>query len=201
MTIKPQKKLIGSQIMLELPAKKHCDAWVSVRSSNFGFLQPWEPRWDAVVLTPSGYKKILKKFTKHREEWRNVVYFIIRKSDNQLVGGITLGNIRFGASATAQLGYWMGKEYTRNGYMKETLAVIVRYAFTELYFERLEAYCMENNRPSINLLKKCNFKPEGEARGFLEINGFREDHLIFSLLKSDLIDIAQQRFQDYIKKD
>ncbi len=201
MSVTPKKKLIGNQIILELPAKKHSQDWIDVRSKNFGFLQPWEPRWDPAVLTPAGYKQILKKFIKHREEWRNLVYFIIRKSDQKLVGGITLGNIRFGSAATTQLGYWMGEEYTRKGYMQEALAVITRYAFTELYFERLEAYCMDNNRPSINLLKKCNFKPEGEARGFLEINGFREDHLAFSLLKSDLIDIAQQRFQEMIKKN
>ncbi len=195
----PKKKLIGNHIILELPANKHCGQWIEVRHNNHGFLQPWEPRWDISLLTKTGYKQILKKFTKHRKEWRNIVYFIVRKSDQQLMGGITMGNIRFGAAAATQLGYWMGEEFTRQGYMKEAIALVSRYAFMELHFERLEAFCMANNRPSINLLKKCNFKAEGEARSFLEINGFREDHQMFALLKSDLIDIAKQNFKDFLK--
>ncbi len=196
----PKKTLVGHDVFLELPQRKHSAQWVNIRAKNHGFLQPWEPLWDKNLLNKQGYLRILKKFQQHRKQWRNIIYFIIRKSDNQLIGGITMGNIRFGSAASVQIGYWMGEEFTRNGYMQESIALVTRYAFMELHFQRVEAFCMANNHASINLLKKCNFILEGEARSFLEINGHREDHQMFSLLKTDLISLAKQNFKHFLDK-
>ncbi|MCH9853222.1 MAG: GNAT family N-acetyltransferase [Alphaproteobacteria bacterium] len=196
----PKKTLQGHDVFLELPQRKHGIQWVEIRAKNHGFLQPWEPLWDENLLNKQGYLRILKKFRQHRKQWRNIIYFIMRQSDNQLMGGITIGNIRFGSAASIQIGYWMGEEFTRNGYMQEAIALVTRYAFMELHFHRIEAFCMASNHASINLLKKCNFTLEGEARSFLEINGHREDHQMFSLLKTDLINIAKQNFKHFLNK-
>ncbi len=199
MTIKAQKILDGRHIFLEFPKKSHRNQWVDLRQKNHHFLQPWEPKWDALLLTHPGYRRILSKFKKARKDWKTLVYFIIRKSDQTLIGGISLGEINFGSAKSAAIGYWMGEEYTRNGYMSEAIALICRYGFSQLTLARIEAYCMAENYPSLKLLKKCNFTLEGEARSYLEINGFRENHLIYSLLKTDLIKLAKEREQASFK--
>ena len=203
MPLKPAKILDGNNIFLELPAKKHGRAWVNIRERNHSFIQIWEPKWDKQLLTFAGYKKILKKFTRARKDWRTLIYFIIRKADNVLIGSISLSELNFGAAKSGKLGYWLGKEHAQKGYMTEAIALIARYGFSELNLVRIEAYSMAQNTASIKLLKKCNFTLEGEARSYLEINGFRENHLIFSLLKEDLTALAKQReqesFQNYLR--
>ena len=42
-----------------------------------------------------------------------------------LVGGITLGNIRYGVAQTGQIGYWIGERYAGRGLMLEALGLIV----------------------------------------------------------------------------
>ena len=46
----------------------------------------------------------------------------------RLLGAITLDNIRRGPSQSAQIGYWIGPDHARQGYMTEALAAVVHHA-------------------------------------------------------------------------
>ena len=59
---------------------------------------------------------------------------------------------------------------------------ILSFAFDDLKLRRVEAAALPGNARSIHLLEKCGFKREGYAREYLEINGVREDHILFGCL-------------------
>ena len=159
--------------------------WLSLRRRSRDFLQPWEPLWSSDVLTPRGFSLFLEY---HGKGWREGIlrgFLIFRNDDGGLVGGITFSNIRYGANLTASVGYWIGIDYVRRGYMREALALILDYGFVEMGLNRVEASCMPDNRPSTRLLLRCGFQIEGEGRSYLYINGVWEDHLLFAILAKD----------------
>lgn len=113
------------------------------------------------------------------------IRFVFRNSDNKLVGGITLGNIRRGVGQNGMIGYWSGEPYAGKGYMTEALSLVIPFAFDQLRLHRIEAACIPHNQRSIRLLEKAGFEREGLLRSYLKINGFWQDHLLFALIESD----------------
>ena len=178
--LRPPVELRGPFVTLRRVSHGVEGEWISLRRRSRDFLQPWEPVWSKDVLTPRGFGMFLEY---HRDGWRAGTlrgFLIFRNGSGELVGGITLSNIRYGANMTASVGYWMGIDYVRRGYMREALALILDYGFGEMGLNRIEASCMPDNRPSTRLLLRCGFRIEGEGRSYLYINGVWEDHLLFN---------------------
>ena len=60
-----------------------------------------------------------------------------------------------------------------------------QFAFRRLALHRIEAACVPENAASQRLLERARFRPEGQARGYLKINGVWRDHLLYGLLRDD----------------
>ena len=106
-------------------------------------------------------------------------FLVFRSSDNALVGGLTLANIRRGVAQAGSIGYWMGLPFMRQGYMIAAVRAVIPFAFCTLRLHRLEAACIPTNAASIRLLEKTGFMREGYAREYLCINGIWQDHLLY----------------------
>jgi ribosomal-protein-alanine N-acetyltransferase len=102
-----------------------------------------------------------------------------------LLGAITLDNIRRGPAQAGTLGYWVGKEYIRQGFMREAIQALVYYAFSSLDLSRIEAACLPENAASRAVLEKSGFKYEGVAQSYLQINGRWRNHVLYASLRSD----------------
>ena len=85
----------------------------------------------------------------------------------------------------ATLGYWTGEAHIRQGYMAEALTALRDYAFATLDLSRLEAACLPENTPSRKLLERCQFKYEGVAQAYLQINGRWRNHVLYAALRAD----------------
>jgi len=112
-------------------------------------------------------------------------FLIFDDTDDQLVGGVTLSNLRRGVTQAAVLGYWLGLPYIKRGYMTRAVQSLAGFAFDELLLHRIEAATMPANTASIRVLERNGFRREGFARGLLKINGLWEDHILFALLADD----------------
>ena len=183
----------GERIDLELYDASHQARWVAVRSASRDFIAPWEPEWDRGSDKPHAFRARMKL---HQDEWKQkrglgLLMVLNTEEERPVVGGISISNIRLGVNMSATLGYWTGVEYTRRGYMFEGLNLALDFCFNSLRLRRIEAATMLNNEPSMALLKKLGFQPEGVAREMLCINGRWEDHRRFSLLYSDPRNTAQ----------
>jgi len=66
-------------------------------------------------------------------------FFIFRESDDALVGGITLNNVRRGVAQTGTVGYWSGQPYVRQGHTQTALRDETRFAVGPPALQRLDA--------------------------------------------------------------
>jgi [ribosomal protein S5]-alanine N-acetyltransferase len=159
--------------------------WADLRSESMTFLKPWEPLWPSDDLTKSGFRRRLRRYARDRKEGRSLSFLFYRARTDELLGGLTLSNIRRGVSQTSTLGYWMGQKYAGKGHMSAAVAMMLPFCFDVLNLHRIEAACLPTNTPSIRLLENAGFHREGYARNYLLINGIWQDHLLFSCLAED----------------
>ena len=180
-----RKKLTSDRIFLRPPKRRDALKWQKLRLASKRFLVPWEPSWDSSSCSRRAFIRYLKNSNYLANMDRAYSFLIFKKDDKSLLGGINIGNVRRGVSQSASLGYWIGFNYARNGYMKEALKILIPSLFIDLRLNRLEAATLEENVASRNLLKKIGFKKEGIVRKYLKINGIWRDHVLYGLLEKD----------------
>ena len=181
-----RKKLTGNRIFLRPPKRRDALKWQKLRMASKSFLVPWEPSWDASSCSRRAFIRYLRNSNYLANMDRAYSFLIFKNEDKTLLGGINLGNVRRGVSQSASLGYWIGEIHSRNGYMKESLKILLPSLFIDLRLNRIEAATLEENVASRNLLKKLGFKKEGLLRNYLKINGVWRDHVLYGLLKKDI---------------
>jgi ribosomal-protein-alanine N-acetyltransferase len=175
----------GEGVYLRAPQMADFPDWAALREASRAFLSPWEPTWPHDDLTRSAFRRRLKRYAEDLRSDQAYPFFLFRKEDNALVGGLTLANIRRGVAQAGSLGYWMGQRYAGRGYMGAAVMALIPFSFGTLRLHRLEAACIPTNVASIRLLEKTGFTREGFAREYLCINGTWQDHLLYALLKDD----------------
>ncbi len=175
----------GDGVYLREPRMSDYAAWVALRAGSREFLEPWEPRWPRDELERNTFRRRIRYYYRDARQDLGYAFFLFRTSDNSLIGGATLSNIRRGVSQTCSLGYWIGAPYARQGYMTRGVRAITWFVFDVLRLHRLEAACLSENKASAALLTRTGFQYEGLARRYLKINGTWQDHWLFALLAED----------------
>jgi ribosomal-protein-alanine N-acetyltransferase len=178
----PALTLDGERVRLRPPKMSDHPEWARLRQGSRAFLQPWEPTWQSDDLTRAAFRRRLSLYQRDQDLGTGYAFFIFRQTDQALVGGITLRNIIRGVAQTGALGYWVAQPHIRQGYASAALEQIKRFAFRRLELHRLEAACCPENAPSRHLLLRAGFDQEGEAKGYLKINGVWRDHLLFGIV-------------------
>lgn len=177
----------GNRLYLRYPVLDDWRQWSELRGSSRPHLIPWEPVWASDSLSRRSFRNRLRKYSTDAKVDNGYAFFLFTNDTDQLVGSITLSNIRRGVSQTGTVGYWTGLPYARKGYMLEGLTVLLPQLFDRYALRRVEAACVPDNIPSASLLEKTGFTREGYARQYLCINGTWQDHLLFAILKGDPI--------------
>jgi [ribosomal protein S5]-alanine N-acetyltransferase len=175
----------GDHVMLRQPQASDHAEWAALRERSREFLRPWEPIWPVDDLTRGAFRRRLKRYAEDQRSDQAYSFFIFRRTDNALVGGITLANVRRGVAQAGSIGYWIGEPFAREGLMSAALGALVPFSFATLRLHRLEAACIPTNVASIRLLEKSGFQREGYARRYLCINGIWQDHLLYARIKDD----------------
>lgn len=178
-------RLETQRMTLRPPAHSDFNAWVALRRDSKEFLQPWEPTWAEDHLSRKSFTNRVYWAQRAISNGNAVPFFLIRRSDEALLGAITLDNIRRGPAQAGTAGYWIGERFARAGYMREAVEAVVHYAFHTLDLSRLEAGCLQENTPSRQLLEKCGYKYEGVAQSYLQINGRWRNHVLYANLRLD----------------
>ncbi len=84
-----------------------------------------------------------------------------------------------------ELGYILGRQHWRQGYLGEAAEAVLDYTFLELAARRVMADTDPDNDASIRLLEKLGFQKEGHLRGEWETHIGIRDSLIFGLLSDE----------------
>ena len=178
----PLPTIEGDGVFLRAPQMSDYSEWTTLREASRGFLTPWEPTWPTDDLSRAAFRRRLRRYAEDQRTDSSYAFLLFRKSDEALVGGLTLANIRRGVAQAGSLGYWIGEPFARRGLMSGAVQALVPFSFSSLRLHRLEAACIPSNAGSIRLLERAGFEREGYAREYLCINGLWQDHLLFARL-------------------
>ncbi|MFC5385269.1 GNAT family N-acetyltransferase [Aquamicrobium segne] len=178
--------LEGERVSLRSPQTSHYREWSQLRAVSRDFLEPWEPRWALDELSGAAWRARIQHYRQEQARGTLMPFLIFEKTSGRLVGGITLGNIRYGVSRSAHLGYWIGLPYAGQGFMTDTVKTLSRFTFDKLKLHRIEAACIPKNIRSIRVLEKAGFQREGLLHSYLKINGRWQDHYLYARVETDL---------------
>lgn len=178
-------KIETERMTLRPPVHSDFRPWSQLRARSRDYLTPWEPSWAADHLTRKAFTNRVYWAQRSVSGGTALPLFLIRRQDEQLIGAITLDNIRRGPAQAGTLGYWTGEPFARQGYMGEAILALVHHAFTRLDLSRIEAACLPENTASRGLLEKSGFKYEGVAQSYLQIDGRWRTHVLYAALRSD----------------
>ncbi len=172
-------------VLLRTPQMSDYPDWAELRAQSRDFLTPWEPLWAADELSRSSFRRRVRHYLRDLREDMGYALFVFAADGGDLVGGLTLCNVRRGVTQACTLGYWIGEPYARQGYMTAAVRAVIPFVFDSLELHRLEAACLPANTASVKLLERTGFTHEGLARRYLKINGVWQDHLLYALLEAD----------------
>lgn len=182
---RPKVVIEAEHVRLRMPVMSDHGEWCRLRREGSAFLKPWEPVWAPDHFTRRAFNNRVFWARKTYESGEGLPLFLVRRSDEQLLGAITLDNIRRGPAQAGTLGYWIGQEFARLGFMSDAIAAVVHYAFSSLDLSRIEAATLPENMASRGLLEKTGFKYEGVAQSYLQINGRWRTHVLYANLRHD----------------
>jgi [ribosomal protein S5]-alanine N-acetyltransferase len=183
----------SERLWLRAPVMSDHTAWADLRGQSRQHLTPWEPQWSMDELARVSFRRRLRHYANDIKEDLGYAFLIFRQDSNELLGGLTLSNVRRGVTQAACLGYWIGQPHQGHGYMTEAVQAVATFVFSELKLHRLEAACLPHNTPSIAVLDRTGFTAEGLARRYLKINGQWQDHRLFARLSDDPVPLTSGR--------
>jgi len=175
----------GRGVWLRSPQMSDYPVWAELRARSRDHLIPWEPVWQRDELTRSAFRRRVRHYNREAREDLGYAFLIFKDGYDELIGGLSLSNVRRGVTQAAVLGYWLGLPFVSQGYMTAAVNAVCAYAFEDLRLHRLEAATMPNNAASIRVLERNRFRREGIARRLLKINGAWEDHVLHALVAED----------------
>ena len=185
LTRKIRPKVETERLTLRLPEHGDWRQWSEVRAGSTEFLTKWEPVRAEDHLTRRSFTNRVYWAQRAEAQGTALAMLLIRRVDQQLLGALTLDNIRRGPAQTGTFGYWIGVDFARQGYMREAILALTHHAFTRMDLSRLEAACLPENAASRGVLEKCGFKYEGVAQSYLQINGRWRNHVLYANLRGD----------------
>ena len=177
--------ILTARLSLRLPEHRDFREWAKLRHQSRAYLSPWEPIWAADHLSRASFTNRVYWSQRAVKNGNAVPLFVFHKEAGQLVGAITLDNIRRGPSQVGTIGYWVGQQYARQGFMSEAIIAMVAHAFGALDLSRVESACLPDNLASRGVLEKAGFKYEGVAQSYIQINGRWRNHVLYAALRGD----------------
>lgn len=111
-------------------------------------------------------------------------FVICEKKRKEIIGGICLANVNK-KHDHAEIGYWIGRKFWRQGYGSEALKILLDFAFRTLKLHKVYGQADEPNEASIKLMAKLGFKKEGTFREHVKHGKKRHNTVQLSLLRSE----------------
>jgi len=175
--------LIGRRVVLRPLVVEDFWAWQEVRRRNADWLLKWEPQRHPAAPDPVESRDAfaVRCGARQRERQLGTGYGYGIFIDGHFRGEINLSIVQRGPFQSAYLGYWIDEACAGQGYMPESVVVMLRFAFEELRLHRVQISIIPRNKPSRRVVEKLAIRDEGVALRYLEINGVWEDHIRYAI--------------------
>jgi N-acetyltransferase len=124
-------------------------------------------------------------------------FTIIEKSSGTIAGSMSLLNISLHDLRLEIGGSWLGKNFRGTDVNRHSKYALMKYAFDELQFERVEFKTDVLNTRARKGLGKIGGKEEGVFRSHMTMwNNRRRDSVYYSVLKNEWPELKQTIFAD-----
>jgi N-acetyltransferase len=124
-------------------------------------------------------------------------FTIVDKTTGKVAGSSSMGNISY-ADLRLEIGWsWLGKNYRSTGVNFHAKYCMMRYAFDELHFERVEFKTDLLNERAKQGLRKIGGKEEGVLRSHMTMwNNRRRDSILFGVIRNEWPALKATIFKD-----
>ena len=122
--LKRRVRVETERLTLRLPEHGDWRQWSELRETSAEFLVKWEPVWANDHLTRRAFTNRVYWAQRAEAQGQALPMLLIRREDQQLLGALTLDNIRRGPAQTGTFGYWIGQGFARQGYMREAILAL-----------------------------------------------------------------------------
>lgn len=172
---------IDENLKLSLPELWRADEITEIVRANLKHLQPWMP-WavdDYSVETAKEWiQRTLNEFATDGRFSANIIV------DDKVVGSIGFHNLNT-AHGSAEIGYWIAKEYEGRGIITRCCRVLIDYLFNVRGLNRVQINCNIENVRSRKVPERLGFALEGVHRQVEYVNGRFGDWAIYAMLKNE----------------
>lgn len=143
--------------------------------------------WDSVTTLDEARIRMQRYYRIFKEQ-TGFVWAIVNKSNDKVMGMCLLFHFSLDHHR-AEIGYALGADWWRQGFMTEVASAVIDYGFDEMGFHSMEAKIDPANVGSQRLLEKVGFVQEAYYRENYYDEGLDKftDTAVFSLLKSTWI--------------
>jgi RimJ/RimL family protein N-acetyltransferase len=131
----------------------------------------------------------IQKMNGHASSPGDVVFAATLRDTSELIGTVGLRAIN-SEHSHAEMGFWIGVPYWRQGFATEAAAAVLRYAFENLRLNRVFAHHMVRNPASGRVLQKIGMKPEGRLQQHIRKWGLFEDVVLLAILNEEWKQLA-----------
>lgn len=115
-----------------------------------------------------------------REPDNDNYHFEVETLDGVLVGSVGAHDCDR-RTGTFEIGVATATEYQRKGYASEAIALLLRYYFHELRYQKVTAYIVDVNEPSLRLFEHLGFQQEGRLRRLVYTGGHHYDYIAYGM--------------------
>ena len=103
-----------------------------------------------------------------------------------MCGAVRLNRVEW-ENRKAAVAYYVGAEFQGRGIATTAVRAILRYAFVDLGFHRIELRCVTENAASVRVAERLGFIREGELRAAELLHGQYANHFVYSMLASEFL--------------
>ena len=156
--------------------------WPHISDPEIARQMAWEAHTDKSQTT-----EFLKNELVRRESGKGITWAVF--VDGSLCGIFSLIGLQRKYRALtynkAELAYWLGRNYQRQGIMTEAGRRVLEFAFDDLKLHKLFVSHFSDNLASENLIKRLGFRYVGEQLEEFQKEGVWHNHKLYELLESE----------------
>jgi RimJ/RimL family protein N-acetyltransferase len=145
--------------------------------------------FDKVPAIPKTERQLREWIVKVQDSNSDISMAIRNYESEAIIGYAELSNIQW-SNGTATLGIGIGDNSKQGrGCGKETIKLLLDYAFKELNLHRVQLNVLSYNEKAIGLYEKMGFMKEGIYREFISKDGKRWDMYLYGILKHEWLNL------------
>jgi ribosomal-protein-alanine N-acetyltransferase len=117
---------------------------------------------------------------------------------SRFCGEINLNGVQRGPFQSSYVGYWIDEACAGHSYVPEAVVVATRHGFEDLGLHRIQIAIIPRNTASRRVMEKVDYREEGIAVRYLEINGVWEDHVRYAITSEEWRERRSELLREWV---